>query len=109
MRITVIRSVPPAIIGSIGIVPDHEFEAFEARLDAVEASGVIVERLQPEEIGNVIGANPVLHECKERNPRAFPVVLVNDKIVCAGRYPTSTEWAHALGACRRAEQPVSTN
>jgi hypothetical protein len=77
-------------------------------LDAVEASGVIVERLQPEEIDIVIAAKPVLRELKKRHPPSFPVVLVDDEIVCSGRYPTSTEWAHALGASRRTEETAPT-
>ena len=54
MRITVVRSVPPVIIGGVGIVPD------------------------------------------------------NDAVLSSGRYPTNTEWAHALGAGRRAEETAPT-
>jgi hypothetical protein len=108
MRITVIRSVPPVIIGSVGIVPNHEFEAFEARLDAAEESGVIVERLLPEEITGASADRPALEELNKRHPHVFPVVLVNDAILSSGRYPTNTEWAHALGAGRRAEETSPT-
>ena len=108
MRVTVVRSVPPVIIGSVGIVPDHEFEAFEARLDAAEETGAIVERLQPEEIDGVIAERPALSDFKTRNPRRFPLVLVNDAVLSSGRYPTHTEWAHALGAGRRAEDAAPT-
>jgi hypothetical protein len=109
MRITVIRSVPPVVIGSVGIVPNHEFEVFEARLDAVEASGVTVERLQPEEINEVMADRPALVELMKGHLRSFPVVLVKDEIVSSGRYPTSTEWAHVLCAGRRAEETAPTH
>ena len=62
----VVRSVPSVIIGSVGIVPNHEFEAFDARLDAAEESSVIVERLQPEEIDGAIVNRPALRDLKTR-------------------------------------------
>lgn len=108
MRITVIRSVPPVIIGTVGVVPNHEFEAFEARLDAAEASGLIVERIQPDQATLVIAEHSSVQRLvTNRGTRAFPIVLVNDDIVSSGRYPTSTEWAHALGVGRRAEEAVT--
>jgi hypothetical protein len=104
MRITVVRSVPPLVIGTVGIVPNHEFEVFEARLDAVEGGGAVVGRLRPEEIDD----RPALVDLKTRHLRSFPVVIVNDEILCSGRYPTSAEWAHALGASRRSEETAQT-
>jgi Arsenical resistance operon protein ArsD len=105
MQITVIRSVPAIVIGTVGVVPNHEFDAFEARLDAVEASGVIVERLHPDQAAVVAAQQPAVQQVvTDRGAGSFPLVLVNGEIVSAGRYPTSTEWAHALGAGRRAEE-----
>lgn len=110
MRITVIRSVPPVVIGTVGVVPKHDFEAFEAQLDAVEASGAIVERVQPDQATPVIAEQPSVQRLViERGTRAFPLVLVNDEIVSSGRYPTGTEWAHALGAGRRAEEAAAAH
>lgn len=110
MRITVFRSVPPVIIGTVGIVPNHEFEAFEEQLDAVEASGVIVERFQPDQAARVIAQKSALQQLvPDRGARSFPIVLVNEEIVSSGRYPTNTEWAHALGAGRRSEEATPTH
>jgi arsenical resistance operon trans-acting repressor ArsD len=109
MRITVIRSVPAVIIGTVGVVPNHEFDAFEARLDAVEASGVIVERFQPDQAAVVDAQGPAVQQLvTDRGAGSFPLVLVNGEIVSSGRYPTSTEWAHALGSGRRAEEMIPT-
>jgi hypothetical protein len=95
---------PQLVIGTVGIVPNHEFEVFEARLDAVEAGEAVVERLQPEEVDD----RPALVDLKTRHLRSFPVVIVNDEILRSGRYPTSTEWAHALGAGPRSEETAET-
>ena len=42
--VTVFRRVPKPITGMIGILYDAEFEAFEANLDWLETTGVLVER-----------------------------------------------------------------
>ena len=44
MRVTVFRTVPPLIVGTCGVVPNPDFDAFEERLDELEATGVVVER-----------------------------------------------------------------
>lgn len=104
------NAVPPVITGTVGGVPNHEFEAFEARLDAVDAGGVIVERLQPDQAMLVIAENPSVQRLvTNRGTSAFPIVLVNDDILSSGRYPTNTEWAHALGAGKRAEEATPTH
>jgi ACR3 family arsenite efflux pump ArsB len=65
MRVTVFRTVPPLIIGTCGVVPNRDFDAFEERLDAPEATGVAVDRLDPSD-HNAMGA----HSAVERVVRA---------------------------------------
>ena len=60
MRVTVFRRVPPLIVGAVGVVLDHDFDACEERLDALEASGVIVERFEPNDAASEIATRPVL-------------------------------------------------
>ena len=47
MLVTVFRHVPPPIIGTVGVTQDRAFEAFEERLDWLEAIGLLVERFDP--------------------------------------------------------------
>jgi len=42
--VTVVRHVPRPIIGMIGTLHDPEFERFEANLDWLETTGVLVEQ-----------------------------------------------------------------
>jgi hypothetical protein len=54
--VTVFRQVPKPITGMIGILYDREFEQFEANLDWLETTGVLVERFDlsqaPQEVAN---------------------------------------------------------
>ncbi len=86
MQISVIRSLPPTLVGVCGTVHDRRFEAFEAELDAQELAGATVERGVPDD---------------DRHPG--PVVSVNGAVLCRGRYPTREEWVRAIGAARRAD------
>ena len=107
MRVTVFRHVPPLIVGTVGVVPNHEFDAFEERLDALEASGVSVERIEPSQSADAIAGRPAAQGLvATEGEGAFPLILINDEIVAWGRYPSHTEWAHAIGVGRRAEEPA---
>ncbi len=110
MHVTVFRQVPPLIVGTVGVVPYHDFDAFEERLDALEASGVIVERFEPNHAAGALATRPVVKRLiASEGERCFPLMLVNDEIVAWGRYPSRHEWAHAIGAGRRAEEPAPTH
>jgi hypothetical protein len=45
--VTVFRRVPRPITGMIGILQDPDFEKFEANLDWLETTGVLVEQFDP--------------------------------------------------------------
>ena len=45
--VTVFRHVPKPITGMIGTLYDPEFERFEANLDWLETTGVLVEQFEP--------------------------------------------------------------
>jgi hypothetical protein len=105
MRVTVFRQVPPLIWGTCGVVSHHDFDAFEERLDSLEESGVTVERFESANAADAITVRPAVQRLvATEGERCFPIVLVNNEIVASGRYPSRTEWAHAIGESRRAEE-----
>jgi arsenical resistance operon trans-acting repressor ArsD len=109
MRVTVFRQVPSLIIGTCGVVPHHDFDAFEERLDSLEAGGATVERFEPANAADTIAKIPAVRRLvASEGERCFPLVLVNDEIVASGKYPSRTEWAHAIGESRRTEELSST-
>lgn len=104
MKVTAFRHVPPLIIGTCGVVPNRDFDEFEARLDALETTGVMVERFDPSQAADEIAARPSVQSLVAAyGNQSFPVTLVDDEVVASGRYPSRTEWAHAIGHRRRAE------
>ena len=103
MRVTVFRTVPPLIVGTCGVVPNRDFDAFEERLDELEATGVVVERVDPSDHNAIRGDPAVERIVLARGAQCFPLVLVDGEVVATGRYPTRAEWAHAVGAHRRHE------
>ncbi len=87
MHVSVIRRLPPTLVGACGPVHDRLFESFEAELDALELSGVAVDR-------TTAGRD---------TDELLPVVTVNGSLLVRGRYPTHDEWIHAVGGAKRAE------
>lgn len=88
MHVAIIRRLPPPHIGVCGPVHDRTFEAFEADLDALELSGVVVDRRTPND---------------PRDDERLPVITINGAVRWQGRYPTHEEWVHAIGEARRAD------
>jgi arsenical resistance operon trans-acting repressor ArsD len=71
---------------------------------------VTIERFEPASDGNATAAWPaVQHLGATEGERSFPLVLVNNEIVAAGRYPSRTEWAHAIGAARVQARPARSS
>jgi hypothetical protein len=104
MQVTVVRAVPPLIVGACGVVPNREFEAFEERLDALEATGVMVERVDPADVSTALARIPgVQRLVAARGERCFPLTAIDDEVIASGRYPTRAEWAHAIGTHKRHE------
>jgi hypothetical protein len=89
MQITVIRRVPQRQVGICGVVPHRAFDQFEAELDQLESSGVLVERIDADAF-----------------PHRTPVIRINGELLCEGRYPGHHEWVRAVGEARRREPPL---
>ena len=98
--VTVVREVPPPVIGMIGVVPDPRFQAFERTLDWLETTGVPVERLDPG-TGAEEGVRAPGLPHHPGGKGALPVVLVDGVVVSTGVYLTRAELARAGGRARR--------
>jgi hypothetical protein len=99
--LTVFRRIPPPIIGSVGVVNDSRFEAFEECLDWLEAGGVPVERFDPTaEPGEAAARETVRELLAIEGDRCLPLILVNDAVVLRGAYPSRTQLARAVGRSR---------
>jgi len=53
--VTVFRRVPKPLIGTIGILHDPAFQRFEANLDWLETTGVLVEQFDPSRAAQLTG------------------------------------------------------
>jgi hypothetical protein len=101
VSVTVFRQVPPPIIGMVGVVQDRAFEAFEERLDWLEALGVPVERLDPAIAPAEVVAHRAVHDLLlAEGDRCLPLILVNDALVSRGAYPSRAQLARAVGRAR---------
>ena len=96
--VTVFRHVPRPIIGMVGMVYDRAFEAFEASLDWLETTGVLVERFDPTTAPAEVTARPAVQELLSAATDAcLPLVLVGDAVVSSGVYLSRTQLARAVG------------
>ena len=96
--VTVFRRVPKPITGMIGILYDPEFERFEANLDWVETTGVLVEQFDPSTAQNEVAKRPaVQHILSDERERSLPLILVNESVVSRGTYLSRAQLARAVG------------
>lgn len=99
--VTVFRHVRPPIIGMIGVVHDRAFEAFEERLDWLEASGLFVDRVDPSTVGaEVAYPEPVRQILAKEGDSCLPLILADGVVVSRGVYPSRTDLARAVGRTR---------
>jgi hypothetical protein len=99
--VTVLRRVPPPIIGMIGVVNDRAFEAFEERLDWLEACGVLVDRLDPGTASaEAASGDPVQQILAKEGEGCLPLILVDGVVVSRGVYLSRTDLARVVGQAR---------
>jgi hypothetical protein len=60
--VTVFRHVPRPIAGMIGTLYDRAFEAFEANLDWLETTGILVERFDPTTAAGEVAKRPAAQQ-----------------------------------------------
>jgi hypothetical protein len=96
--VTVFRRVPKPITGMIGVLYDPEFEKFEANLDWLETTGVLVEQFDPSTARDEVAKRPTVQQIlSDEGERSLPLILVNESVVSKGRYLSCAQLARAVG------------
>ena len=95
--ITVIRHIPPPIIGVCMSAPDRRVQEFEAELDWLEVNGVIVNRVDPATEGGELQDVPEAARLWDAEGRsALPMVVVDGHVESQGHFPSRHELAHLV-------------
>ena len=106
--VTVFRRVPRLITAMIGILQDPDFERFEANLDWLETTGVLVEQFDPATAQEQVTKRPAVQQivCAEGD-RCLPLILVNESVVSRGRYLSRAQLVRAVGQGQGWERSVA--
>ena len=96
--VTVVRRVPQPIVGMCGVRYDRRFESLEANLDWLETTGMLVERCDPTTAPGDVTALPGGRRLLQADAdRCLPLILVNDRVVSQGAYPSRAQLARVVG------------
>jgi arsenical resistance operon trans-acting repressor ArsD len=96
--VTVFRHVPKPITGMIGTLCDAEFERFEANLDWLETTGVLVEQFDPATAHEEVAKRAAVQQIvSAERDRCLPLILVNESVVSRGTYLSRAQLARAVG------------
>jgi hypothetical protein len=106
--VTVFRRVPKPITGMIGILYDPDFERFEANLDWLETTGVLVEQFDPFTAQKEVAKRPAVQQIlSAEGDRCLPLILVNESVVSRGTYLSRAQLARAVGQGQGWERSVA--
>lgn len=106
--VTVLRHVPKPITGMIGILQDPDFERFEANLDWLETTGVLVEQFDPSTAQEEVAKRPAVQQIlSAEGDRCLPLILLNESVVSRGRYLSRAQLARAVGQEQGWERSVA--
>jgi len=106
VSVTVFRHVPPPIIGTLGVIQDRAFEAFEERLDWLEVAGFPVERFDPSTSPGALAAREAARDLLSvEGDECLPLILLNDAVVWRGGYPSRAQLARTVGRGRYRVDP----
>jgi hypothetical protein len=106
--VTVFRRVPRPITGMIGILQDPDFERFEAHLDWLETTGILVERFDPSSAQKEVARRPAVQQIlSAAGDRCLPLILVNESVVSRGTYLSRAQLARAVGQGQGWERSVA--
>jgi hypothetical protein len=106
--VTVFRRVPRPITGMIGILQDPDFARFEANLDWLETTGVLVEQFDPSTAHAEVAKRPVVQQIlTAEGDRCLPLILVDEAVVSRGTYLSRAQLAGAVGQGQGWERSVA--
>lgn len=75
--VTVFRRVPKPITGMIGILYDTAFEKFQANLDWLETTGVLVEQFDPSTAQKDVAKRPAVQQIlSAEGDRCLPLIAL---------------------------------
>ena len=101
--VTVFRRVPRPITGMIGILQDPDLEKFEANLDWLETTCVLVEQFDPSTAQEEVVKRPTVQQIlSAEGERCLPLILVNESVVSRGRYLSRAQHCRRHGRARPA-------
>jgi hypothetical protein len=84
--------------GICGVEVDPALVGFSADADWAQRQGVRIERFNLAQEPLAFAGNPLVRSFLERSGQnALPLVLIDDEIVLAGRYPSRAELARWAG------------
>ena len=86
--VTVFRHVPKPITGMIGVLYDPDFERFEANLDWLETTGVLVEQFDPSMAQKEVAKRPAVQQICVRRGRSLSAVDPGERIGGVPRHRT---------------------
>jgi hypothetical protein len=82
----------------IGTLYDPAFEKFEADLDWLETTGVLVEPFDPSRAQQEVAKRPAVQQIvSAEGDRCLPLILVNESVVSRGTYLSRAQLARAVG------------
>ena len=106
--VTVFRRVPKPITGAIGVLYDPAFERFQANLDWLETTGVLVEQFDPSTAQKEVANRPAVQQIlSAEGDRCLPLILVNESLVSRGTYLSRSQLARAVGQGQGWERSVA--
>ncbi len=94
--------------GVCGVDVDPRLVQFSADVDWAKQQGAIIERFNLSQQPLVFAENAIVRGYLERSGQeALPLVLLNDEVALAGRYPNRNELARWLGVAIEVDAPKS--
>jgi hypothetical protein len=92
----------------IGILQDPDFARFEANLDWLETTGVLVEQFDPSTAHAEVAKRPVVQQIlTAEGDRCLPLILVDEAVVARGTYLSRAQLARAVGQGQGCERSVA--
>ena len=92
----------------IGILQNPDFARFEANLDWLETTGVLVEQFDPSTAHAAVAKRPAVQQIvSAEGDRCLPLILVNESVVSRGRYLSRAQLARAGGQGQGWERSVA--